>query len=188
MSSANRVINSSRVERFPARRYAVTTDIVERTRARWPLEGRNAHVTFDGDVADFPIVRHFISSVTHFRLAAMLDAGKKNSGHGGPGYERLPRSSVQTVGRASLPAVFPAQAGVREKKTGSRPTPGRRLRLCDRICAVEHLGTYLLPGTEDRVLVPAFRGRSRVDQWNIPEFIRNPYCTIWRERLLAPRR
>ena len=40
-------------------------------------------------------------------------------------------------GRA-LPAVSPAQAGVQEEETGSRPTPGRRFSLCDRICANEH--------------------------------------------------
>ncbi len=31
------------------------------------------------------------------------------------------------------PTVSPAQAGVQEKETGSRPTPGRRFGLCGRI-------------------------------------------------------
>ncbi len=69
--------------------------------------------------------------------------GTVNDGHGGPTYDvageshsrRTGVSARHLQGRAFPPAVSPAQAGVQEEKTGSRPTPGRRLRLCYRICA-----------------------------------------------------
>ncbi len=54
------------------------------------------------------------------------------SGHGGPGYERLPRSSVLNVGRASVPVIFkggrhcPPSPRRRPESGKRRQVPGLR--------------------------------------------------------------